>query len=121
VRSIIQMNHDETKPSMSSYTDAGFWTKLKQFALKAGRDIVEKALWLYYAAQQPEAPTWAKAVIYGALAYFISPVDAIPDLTPGIGYVDDLGILASAIASVSMYITEDVKQLTQQKMQDWFG
>jgi Protein of unknown function (DUF1232). len=33
---------------------------------------------------------------------FISPVDTIPDLTPAVGYADDLGVLAMAIALVAM-------------------
>ncbi|HCL3894797.1 TPA: DUF1232 domain-containing protein, partial [Pseudomonas aeruginosa] len=76
---------------------------------------------LYYAAQTPQTPAWAKATIYGALGYFILPVDAIPDVLPGVGYTDDLGIIAAAITAVSMYITEDVKRQASQKLQDWFG
>ena len=53
--------------------------------------MIQKALWLYYAAQRPQTPIWAKTTIYAALGYFILPVDIIPDLIPGAGYVDDLG------------------------------
>lgn len=103
------------------YSESGFWDKLKHFALAAGSNVVEKALWLYYAAQRPETPAWAKAVIFGALAYFISPLDAIPDAIPVLGYTDDMATLAAAVATVSMYITDEVKQLAQQKMHSWFG
>lgn len=34
-----------------------------------------------------------KAIVVGALIYFINPLDAIPDLTPFIGFGDDLGII----------------------------
>lgn len=34
-----------------------------------------------------------KAIVVGALLYFINPLDAIPDLTPFIGFGDDLGIV----------------------------
>lgn len=102
------------------YSDESFWEKLKKFAKKAGSEVVEKALWLYYAAQRPETPAWAKTVIYGALAYFILPMDAIPDIIAGVGYSDDLGALAAAIATVSAYINDDVKQQAARKMGDWF-
>ena len=82
----------------SEYSDSSFWDKVKKFALTAGKEVIEKALWLYYAAQRPETPKWAKTAIYGALAYFISPIDAIPDITPLVGFTDDLGALAAAIA-----------------------
>jgi uncharacterized membrane protein YkvA (DUF1232 family) len=107
--------------SDSSYTEPGFWQKIKDFALQAGREVIEKALWLYYAAQRPDTPTWAKTVIYGALAYFISPLDAIPDVTPVIGFVDDLGALAAAVATVSAYINDEVRQQASNKLADWFG
>lgn len=109
------------KDTSGEFTDESFWDKVKHFALAAGREVIEKALWLYYAFQKPETPAWAKAVIAGALAYFILPMDAIPDVIPVAGYTDDLGALASALGMVAMYITEDVKQQASQKLNDWFG
>ncbi|MGL5359471.1 MAG: YkvA family protein [Shewanella sp.] len=103
------------------YTDAGFWNKIKLFGRQAGREVVERALWLYYAAQKPNTPTWAKSVILGSLAYFISPLDAIPDLTPLIGFSDDLGALAAALTMVTLYIDDGVKALAAEKLAAWFG
>ncbi|NJL21018.1 MAG: DUF1232 domain-containing protein [Leptolyngbyaceae cyanobacterium SM1_3_5] len=107
--------------SPDTYTDQNFWEKLRKFATQAGREVVEKALTLYYAAQRPETPLWAKTVIYSALAYFVLPTDAIPDLTPIAGYADDLGALAAAITTVAMCITPEVKRNAKQKLEDWFG
>ncbi|WP_374377791.1 YkvA family protein [Pseudomonas fluvialis] len=104
-----------------NFSDDGFWNKVVKYAKAAGQEVIEKALWLYYAAQNPKTPTWAKATIYGALGYFILPVDAIPDVLPGVGYTDDLGVIAAAITAVSVYITDEVKQQASQKLQDWFG
>lgn len=107
--------------SDTKYTEPSFWEKIKNFAKQAGLEVIEKALWLYFAAQRPETPVWAKTIIYSALAYFISPVDTIPDITPLIGYSDDVGILAAAIAAVSLYITDDVKEETSKKLKTWFS
>jgi uncharacterized membrane protein YkvA (DUF1232 family) len=104
-----------------AYSDDSFWGKLVSFAKVAGKEVVEKALWLYYAAQKPSTPVWAKGVIVGALGYFISPIDAIPDLTPLVGYSDDLGVLTLAVATVAAYIDDEVKALARQKLKDWFG
>tara|TARA_R110002124_G_scaffold57039_4_gene160227 strand:+ start:1834 stop:2208 length:375 start_codon:yes stop_codon:yes gene_type:complete len=104
-----------------AYSDSGFWSKLKRYAKTAGKEVVEKALLLYYAAQEEKAPAWAKGTIAAALGYFIVPLDAITDLAPGIGYADDLGVLVLAIAAVAAYINEDVRGKTSQKMLDWFG
>lgn len=59
-------------------------------------------------------------MIYGTLGYFISPIDAIPDFIPG-GYTDDLGILAVAVVSLTLYITEDIKAKAAKMMKVWFG
>lgn len=111
----------ETKSYEKKYTDDSFWDKVVKFAKTAGREVIEKALWLYYAAQQPDTPVWAKTAVYGALGYFISPIDAIPDITPVIGYVDDLAVLAAAVATVSTYITAEVKERAAEKLRGWFG
>src|SRR3546814_8924464 len=74
----------------TSYSPNRFWKKLGPRARSLGRGTLEKALYLYYAVQNEHTPKWAKRVIYGALGYFIFPLDAIPDLAPLIGYTDDL-------------------------------
>jgi uncharacterized membrane protein YkvA (DUF1232 family) len=104
-----------------AFSDSSFWDKLKKYAKAAGKDVVEKALLLYYAAQEEKAPAWAKATIAGALGYFIVPLDAIADLTPAVGYADDLGVLVLAIAAVSSYINADVRAKTTARMRAWFG
>jgi len=105
----------------NNYSESGFWEKLHSYAVAAGREVVEMALKLYYAAQAPETPNWAKTVIYGALAYFILPTDAIPDLIPGIGYGDDLGALASALATVAAHVTPEIGERAKRKAAEWFG
>jgi uncharacterized membrane protein YkvA (DUF1232 family) len=60
-------------------------------------------------------------VIIASLGYFISPLDAILDAAPVVGFSDDLGVLALAIATVAIYITPAVKQQARAKMTDWFG
>ena len=102
------------------YSEDSFWAKLARYAKTAGRQTVESALQLYYASLAPETPAWAKGVIYGALGYFISPIDIIPDLIPG-GYTDDLGILAAALAAVAMHITPEIRTRAAEKILDWFG
>lgn len=103
------------------FSDSGLWTKLARYAKTAGREVVEKVLWLYYAAQDPKTPRWAKTAIYGALGYFIFPLDAIPDFAALVGYTDDLGVLLAALATVSAYVTEDVKARASNTMERWFG
>jgi uncharacterized membrane protein YkvA (DUF1232 family) len=59
--------------------------------------------------------------MYGALGYFIFPLDAVPDLAPLIGYTDDLTVMAAALATVAFYITPEVKAQAHEKLDHWFG
>ncbi|MFV7772277.1 MULTISPECIES: YkvA family protein [Shewanella] len=114
------MSDSNDAAKVDGYSDESFWRKVKQFAKQAGREVIDNALCLYYAAQRPDTPKWAKSVIFGALAYFIMPLDAIPDLTPVVGFSDDLGALAAALAMVSMYVNDEVKRQAAEKTSAWF-
>ncbi|MED1875746.1 YkvA family protein [Brevibacillus borstelensis] len=103
------------------YTEESFWDKVKKFAKKAGGKVVYVALLLYYALQNPKTPAWAKTVILGALGYFITPLDVVPDITPVVGYGDDLTTLIGALLMVAVYIDDDVKGKACGKLTDWFG
>jgi uncharacterized membrane protein YkvA (DUF1232 family) len=102
------------------FSKKGFWNKLSNFALDAGKDVVRSALKLYYTGVEGKLPVWAQGVAFAALVYFISPIDAIPDITPVIGYADDAGVLATAIASLRAYITAEVTRQANAKLKEWF-
>jgi uncharacterized membrane protein YkvA (DUF1232 family) len=102
------------------YSDTGFWEKIRAFASKAGRKALEPALKMYYSATDKDTPLWAKTAIYGALGYFISPIDAIPDLLPVVGYTDDITVLLAAAATVAAYIKQEHVQKAQDKLRQWF-
>lgn len=102
-------------------SDTDFWSKAGRIFRKAGRAVMEPTLLLFYASQRPETPAWAKRVVYGALAYLVLPVDAIPDTLPVIGFTDDLGVLAAAVGTIAVYIDADVEALARAKLARWFG
>ena len=103
------------------YSEEGLWDKMKTVFKKAGIKVIYSALMLYYTYQKEDTPIWAKTTIAGALGYFISPIDAIPDITPVVGYADDMGVLIAAIATVGAYIDKKVKSSSREKLHDWFG
>lgn len=59
------------------------------------------------------------AVIIGALGYFISPVDAVPDLLPG-GLVDDGGVIALAVSTLACCSDPEVVAAAKAKASEWF-
>lgn len=44
--------------------------------------------------RSPHAKGWEKALLLVAALYVVLPLDAIPDLAPFIGWLDDLGVIA---------------------------
>lgn len=102
------------------YSDESFRTKLKDYAKAAGLQVVYAALLLYYLMKDGSVPLKAKFTIGAALGYFILPTDAIPDLTPLIGFSDDLGVLIFALSQISSYITPEVKEKAKRQLQTWF-
>ncbi len=82
-------------------------TKFWRTAKKAARQIpfMEDVVAAYYCALDKETPLKVKAILFGALAYFVLPVDAIPDFVAGIGFTDDIAVLTAAITAVRAHIT----------------
>ena len=103
------------------YSEQSFWNKVKRYAKVAGKEVIGKALQLYYALEEPETPAWARATIYGALGYFILPLDIIPDIAPVVGFTDDLGAIVMALAAVSSCINDEVRRKAADKLAEWFG
>jgi uncharacterized membrane protein YkvA (DUF1232 family) len=88
-----------------------FWRKLK--GAVAGLPFAEDLLAAYYCAFDQQTPLHVKAVLLGAIAYFILPMDFIPDYIPVIGYTDDAAVLAGAIKLVTSHITPDHREAAQ--------
>lgn len=119
-----QSAHQETSQQSAShrsvYSDERFWQKMTRFGKRAGREVALKALQLYFVLKRPDVPFWAKSTIIGALGYFISPLDAIPDFIAGVGYTDDASVLAAALVAVSIYIDEDIKRQAESALSRWW-
>lgn len=103
-----------------AYSDDSFWGKMKGVAKKVGAKGIYYALILYYVLQKDDVPKSSKALIIGALGYFILPIDLIPDLMPIVGYTDDIAGLLLVVKQVWMYVDDDVKDDAKFKMQEWF-
>lgn len=105
----------------SAYSPALVMAVLQKAGSRVGLDLVSRALQLYYLARSPDIPAWAKASIFAALGYLVVTPDAVPDITPVLGFVDDLAVLTSALAGVSAYISPEIRAKVLLRMQTWFG
>lgn len=80
----------------------GFWPKMRRTAARI--PFAGQALAAWYATQDPKTPLAAKGLILGALAYFVMPVDAIPDIFAGIGFTDDATVIAAVLATLGAHL-----------------
>jgi uncharacterized membrane protein YkvA (DUF1232 family) len=80
----------------------GFWPKIRRTASRI--PFAGQALSVWFAARDPETPIAAKGIMMGALAYFVLPIDAIPDIFAGIGFTDDAAVIAALVATLGANI-----------------
>lgn len=104
-----------------NYNESSLWNKVKKFAKKAGLKVIYLVLLLYYVLQSETVSMTDKAKIYGALGYFILPVDFIPDAIPVVGFTDDFAALVACVIAVSSNITPEIEQQAKDKLAEWFG
>lgn len=102
------------------YSEKSLWEKIKKFSKAAGAKVIYAVLLLYYAMIDSSISLKTKVFIAASLGYFILPTDAIFDLTPIIGFSDDLGVLIFALKQISSAITPVVKENARKKLEEWF-
>ena len=83
---------------------AGFWQKARK---TLGRvPFTEDAVAAFYCASDSATPMPIRATLFAALAYFVMPFDAIPDVFLGLGFTDDAAVLIAAFTAAKIHITE---------------
>jgi len=103
------------------FSESSLWEKIKKYSKSAGSKVVYAVLLLFYTMQDKNVGVKAKLSIAAAIGYFIFPTDAIFDLTPLIGYSDDIGVLLFALAQISSNISPEIKEKARTKLKEWFG
>lgn len=81
-----------------------FFPKLAR--VMASVPFAEDVVAAYYCAFDRNTPVKAKGILIGALAYFILPVDVVPDFILGLGFTDDMAVLLAAFNVVRTHVTQ---------------
>ncbi len=118
------MKYKLDKATISGYAQVYNPTKLLEkvsnVAKKAGIKVVYAVLLLYYALLGGDVPLKDKAIVVGALGYFILPLDFIPDLLGPLGFTDDMTALVYALKTIWDNITPEVHEQAKGKLKEWF-
>ena len=93
----------------------GFWRKVKRVA--ASIPFAEDLVTAYYCAFDSTTPGQVRAVLIGALAYFVLPFDVVPDFLPALGFTDDAAVLATALKMVMDNIRPEHREAAQRALE----
>jgi len=88
------------------YTKRAFFLKTRKLT---GR-LLKQAILLYLILINKETPLYIKLLIVAVLGYLIAPIDAYPDCIPLLGYTDDFMMMATLLASLDGYITDEMRK-----------
>jgi len=94
----------ETYAEDRNRVETGFWAKVRKTLGQV--PFVEEAVAAYYCAIDPDTPLQVKAIIMGALAYFVLPIDMIPDFIVTMGFIDDAAVFYAALRVVAPHIKD---------------
>lgn len=107
------------------YSEESFLFKLAQNFKTIGRKVILPALELYITLRGDRIKGSQKVLIVAALGYFVTPFDAIPDITPFIGYSDDLAVLMATTYRIFKNMPEEkrskIRDMAMNRTRKMFG
>mgnify|MGYP003436442358 CR=1 FL=1 len=92
-----------------------FWPKLQQNLARI--PFADEVLAAWYCATDAKTPLKVKGTLFGALAYFILPIDVVPDVILGLGFTDDLAVLMTAMTLVKNHITQEQRDRARETIE----
>jgi uncharacterized membrane protein YkvA (DUF1232 family) len=98
------MHDSDTFSRDAALVRNGFVNKIKAVARRI--PFAEDAVAAWFCTRDPATPFRVRATLVGALAYFILPTDAIPDIVAGLGFTDDAAVLLAALKIVGSKISD---------------
>ncbi|MHA1570985.1 MAG: YkvA family protein [Alphaproteobacteria bacterium] len=112
IQRLIQMGRDFSRDLTARARP--FWDKLARVVGKV--PFAEELGAGWYCARDPATPPRVKAVLLGAVAYFLMPADLIPDIVALVGFTDDATVLAAAMTVAAPHIRDRHRQAARQAL-----
>ncbi|GAB7225458.1 YkvA family protein [Vibrio owensii] len=114
--SINSASDDVLDQTMQAPDEKTFWRKMKNSVKKAGEEIAVMGIKSWLAMADSNTSVRHKAILGGALAYFVLPTDMVPDVLAGVGFTDDMAALTLAANSVGNAITDEHEEQAREKL-----
>ncbi|WP_050918861.1 YkvA family protein [Vibrio campbellii] len=114
--SVNSASDDVLDQTIQAPDEKTFWRKMKNSVKKAGEEIAVMGIKSWLAMADSNTSVRHKAILGGALAYFVLPTDMVPDVLAGVGFTDDMAALTLAANSVGNAITEEHEEQAREKL-----
>ncbi|MGR5068304.1 MULTISPECIES: YkvA family protein [Vibrio] len=114
--SVKSAPNDVVDESLNAPDEKTFWRKMKNSVKKAGEEVAVMGIKSWLAMTDSSTAVRHKAILGGALAYFVLPTDMVPDVLAGVGFTDDMAALTLAANSVGSAITEQHEEQAREKL-----
>jgi uncharacterized membrane protein YkvA (DUF1232 family) len=93
-----------------------FWRTAKMAARNV--PFMDEVVAAYYCALDAKTPWRVRGTLLAALAYFVLPLDSLPDFLVGVGFTDDIAVLTAAITAIRGHITPAHRAAARQALLD---
>ncbi len=113
---ILEPGSEDNQRSREERVRARFW----KTAGKAAKAIpfLDEVIAGYFCALDPATPTRVRGVLLASLAYFVLPLDFIPDFLLGLGFTDDMAVLMAALTAIRTNITPAHRAAAKKALED---
>ena len=108
--------NDAVNETLKVPNEKTFWHKMKKSVRKAGEELAVMGIKSWLAMTDSNTSVRHKAILGGALAYFVLPTDLVPDVLAGVGFTDDMAALTLAANTVGNAITPEHERQAREKL-----
>lgn len=103
-------------PQWKPSDEPRLWRKLARVAARI--TFADQILAAWYCAADRQTPMHVRGMLLAALAYFILPVDAVPDIVLGIGFTDDAAVIAAVLGALTRHVTAEHQAKASRKLDE---
>lgn len=116
IQEILAPVDEAENASREKKVRANFWPVFRKALrqLPYGQEVAAS----YYCAMDMQTPHRVRMTLLAALAYFIMPLDLIPDFLAVAGFTDDMAVLGAVLATMRSHITPAHRLAAERALQD---
>lgn len=106
------------------YKESSFKNKLLRVLASIGKAAANEMLSLYYLVKDKDTnlSLKEKAMVIGALGYFVFPMDLIPDVfLAAVGFSDDIAVAMLVLNILKKKITPEIQEKARKKTNELFS